>query len=159
MSPYDSSSSTVTVSDSLYNDTTIAHCNSIVSIPISSGDQISLTPISYSDSAGLVLLAHTGNVYNFFPSLAYGGNFSGVGGVYECDFNSIIEYPCNGSNSPAPATGDVFFNSLTNGTYDLVFKLNGTTYQGSLVVSNTTCTFNWSYNSGVIIYPLQIQKL
>ena len=156
---YDSSNSSITVSDSLYTDTNTVHCDAILSVPIGSGDQVILTPISYSDSAGLVFLAYTQNIYNYLPSLTYTGNLSGTGGTYECDFNAITEYPCNGFSLPTPATGDVFFYSLTNGTHDLVFKLNGTTYQGSLTVSNTTCTFTWNYNSGVTISPLQIQKV
>ncbi len=155
---YDSSYSSVTVIDSLYNDSSYAHCDVIVSLPIASGDQITLTPIAFSDSAGLVFMANTRNMYNSFPALAIGGNFSGVAGVYECDFNAVIEYPCNGPSNPAPATTDVFFNSLKNGTYPLVFKLNGTTYQGSMVISDAGCTFDWNYNSGVTISPLQIQK-
>lgn len=155
---YDSSYSSVTVSDSLYNDSGYAHCDVVLSLPIASGDQISLAPIIFSDSAGLVLLATTSYMYSGFPSLATGGNFAGVAGVFECDFNAVIEYPCNGPSYPAPATTDVFFSSVNNGTYALVIKLNGTTYTGSMVVTDTSCSFNWTYNSGVTISPLQIQK-
>jgi hypothetical protein len=136
------------------------HCNSILNAPIVSGDQVILTPISFSDSAGLVFLAHTQDLYNYQPSLAFTGDFSGSGGTYECDFNSVLEYGCIAGSLPAPATSDVFFNALTNGTHDLVFKLNGTTYQGTMTVSNTSCTFNWNNtDSGVTISPLQIQKV
>ncbi len=156
---YDSTSSPVTVNDSIYSDSGTAHCDLVSSVPVAAGDQVILTPISYSDSAGLVLLAHTKNSYDFFPALVYGGNFSGSGGGLECDFTSITEYPCNGYDLPTPALTDVFFNSLANGTYNLVFKLNGTSYQGSMTLTSTTCTFNWGYASGVTISPLQIQKL
>ncbi len=156
---YDSSYSSVTVSDSLYNDSGYAHCDIVLSLPIASGDQINLTPISFSDSAGLVFLATTSNMYSAFPSLATGGNFVGVAGVFECDFNAVIEYPCNGPSYPTPATTDVFFSSVNNGTYALVIKLNGTTYTGSMLVTDVSCTFNWNYNAGVTISPLQIQKL
>jgi hypothetical protein len=155
----DSSSSPITVTDSVYTDSSYAHCNLLQSVPISAGDQVILTPIAYSDSAGLVLLAHTQNAYNSYPALVYGGNFSGAGGGLECDFNSITEYPCSGPGYPTPAMTDVFFNSLTDGTYALVFKLNGTTYQGSMTVSNASVTFNWNYTSGVTISPLTIQKI
>jgi hypothetical protein len=159
VSTTDSSSSPVTVTDSIYTDTVYAHCNLLASVPISAGDQVLLTPISYSDSAGLVLLAHTQNAYKAYAALGYGGNFSGVSGVLECDFNSITEYPCNGSGYPTPAITNVFFSSLADGTYTLVFKLNGTTYQGSMTVASTSVTFNWNYTSGVTISPLTIQKL
>jgi hypothetical protein len=155
----DSSSSRVSVNDSIYTDTVNVRCNLLQSVPISAGDQVILTPIAYSDSAGLVLLAHTQNAYTSYPILVYGGNFSGVGGSLECDFNSITEYPCNGPGYPTPAMTDVFFNSLADGTYTLVFKLNGTTYQGSMTVSNASVIFNWNYTSGVTISPLTIQKI
>lgn len=159
VSATDSTSSPVTVNDSIYPGPEYVHCNALQSVPISAGDQVILTPIAYSDSAGLVLLAHTQNAYNSYPTLVYGGNFSGAGGGLECDFNSITEYPCNGPGFPTAAMTDVFFSSLTTGTYNLVFKLNGTTYQGSMTVSNTSVTFNWGYTFGVTISPLTIQKI
>jgi hypothetical protein len=155
----DSSSSPVAVNDSIYSDPSPINCNALQSVPVSAGDQVILTPIAYSDSAGLVLLAHTQNAYNLYPTLVYGGNFSGTGGGLECDFNSVIEHPCSSGGFPTPAMTDVFFNSLTDGTYTLVFKLNGTTYQGSMTVSNASVTFNWNYTSGVTISPLTIQKI
>ncbi len=69
-----------------------------------------------------------------------------------------LEYACLGSQTPAPAVGIVSFTSVTNGTYNLIFKLNGTTYQGTVTVTDTNCTITWSYSSGVTISPLTIQK-
>ncbi len=54
--------------------------------------------------------------------------------------------------------GIISFTSVSKGTYNLVFKLNGTTYQGSVTVADTSCTITWSYSSGVTISPLTIQK-
>jgi hypothetical protein len=54
--------------------------------------------------------------------------------------------------------GIVSFTSVTSGTFPLIFKLNGTSYTGSLAVTNTQATITWSYSSGVTISPLSIQK-
>jgi hypothetical protein len=156
---YDSTNISLTVSDSIYTgDSGIAHCDAIINAPITSGDQVILTPIAFSDSAGLVFLVHTQNNYNYAPVLAFTGNFTGQGGAYEADFNTVTEYPCIGYNLQAPATTDVFFSSVVNGTYGLAFKLNGTTYQGSMTLTDASCTFTWNYSSGVTISPLQISK-
>ena len=153
----DSSNATVIVTDSVYGDTSSVHCDVIVVKTLSADDQINLTPISFSDT-GLIFIAHTQDLYTNSPILNCGGNLPLTNGTLECDFNSTFEYACLGSQTPAPAVGIVSFTSVTNGTYNLVFKLNGTTYQGSVTVTDTNCTITWSYSSGVTISPLTIQK-
>ncbi len=153
----DSSNATVIVTDSLYGDTLAFHCDVIVVKTLSADDQINLTPISYSDT-GLIFIAHTQDLYTNSPILNCGGNLPPSNGVFECDFNSAFEYVCIGSPAPAPAVGIVSFTSLTNGTYNLVFKLNGITYQGSVTANDTNCSITWNYSSGVTISPLMIQK-
>jgi hypothetical protein len=153
----DSSNATVIVKDSLYGDTSTAYCNVILVKTLSADDQINLTPISYSDT-GLIFIAHTQDLYTNSPILNSGGNIPLSNGTFECDFNSTFEYACLGSPTPVPAVGIVSFTSVTNGTYNLVFKLNGTTYQGTVTVTDTNCTITWNYSSGVTISPLTIQK-
>jgi hypothetical protein len=153
----DSSNATVVVTDSVYGDTSSVHCDVIVVKTLSTDDQINLTPISFSDT-GLIFIAHTQDLYTSSPILNCGGNLPPSNGTFECDFNSTFEYACLGSPTPAPAVGIVSFTSVTNGTYNLVFKLNGTTYQGTVTVTDTNCTITWSYSSGVTISPLTIQK-
>jgi hypothetical protein len=157
---YGSSSSPVTVTDSIYIDS-MATCDVIAEVPINTGDQITLTPISFSDT-GLVLLAHTQQTYGVHsPSLGIIELSDSSDGVYDFGFGGVTEYPCNGSGSPAavPATGSVSFTgtSLTPGTHNLTIGLNGVAYQGSLVVTSTSCSFTWNYSSGIIISPLTIQ--
>lgn len=156
--PYDSSSSPVVVTDSVYNDS-VATCNVLQQVPINSGDQITLTPISYSDT-GLVLLSHTQQTYgNYYPSLGIVQLTDSSDGVYDFGFGAVTESPCNAStNTPTPATGILSFSGLTNGTHNITIALNGVPYQGTLVVTDTDCTFTWNYTSGIIISPLQIQK-
>jgi hypothetical protein len=124
---------------------------------LSASDQINLTPVSFSDT-GLIFVAHTQMPYEHSPILECGGNLPPNGNVFECDFNSTLLFPCYGSTLPAPAVGIVSFTSVTNGTFSLVFKLNGNTYSGSLTVTDTQATITWNNSSGVTISPLTIQK-
>jgi hypothetical protein len=158
--PYDSSSSPVTVTDSIYNDSTgtWASCNSLVQVPINVNDQIFLTPVSYSDT-GLVFVAHTQQTYgNQYPLLDYSlipDTTSGYGFV----FGMVTENPCsNFVGDATPATGILSISSLIQGANDFTIFFNGVAYEGTLTVTNTTCTFSWNYTSGVMISPLTITK-
>ena len=155
--PYDSSSSPVVVTDSLFNDS-VAQCNAILQVPISVGDQIFLLPVSYSDT-GLVLLAHTQDVYgNQYPALSYNtGSDSTVG--FEFDFGAITEYPCgNGTDASTPTTTILTIKGLSNGSYNLRIVLNSIIYNGTLLVTDSNCSFSWNYAAGVTISPLVINR-
>lgn len=154
---YDSGSIFVNVTDSIYNDTVSAQCNLIQALPIVSGDQISLQPISYSDT-GLVLLAHTLSLYKFGPSLGYNIYAPDSSGIYNVGFGPITQYPCWNSNTLKPAVGTITLTSLSAGTHPLVFKLNGAVYQGNFTLSATDCVFTWNYSSGITMSPLTISK-
>jgi hypothetical protein len=158
INPYDSSSSPVNVSDSIYNDSSVALCNLQAQVPIKVDDQIIISPVSYSDT-GLVFLAHTQDFYDNHNSvLDYGtGTDSTVG--YKFDFGTVMEYPCGNANlALTPATAVLSIGALTNGTHNLTIELNGVNYWGSITVSEATCTINWNYTSGVLISPLTVQK-
>jgi hypothetical protein len=158
--PYDSSSSPVVVTDSIYNDSTgqWASCGTLVQVGLSSTDQISLTPISYSDT-GLVFIAHTQENYdNHYPHLDYYPVPDTIA-QFGAGFATVTESPCGNSTATAtPATSIISFSGLTNGTSSLVFYLNGTKYEGTITVSNTQCAFIWNYSSGITISPLLVQK-
>ena len=154
---YDSSNTPITVIDSVFSDTSTAHCNVVTQKTLVADDWVYLTPVSYSDT-GLIFVAHTQMLYDHSPILDCGGNLPPNGGVFECDFNTTLLFPCYGSTLPAPAVGIVSFTSVTNGTFGLVFKLNGNTYSGSLTVTATQATITWNNSSGVVISPLTIQK-
>lgn len=157
MTGYDSSYTSITVIDSLFTDTSTAHCDVVLQNSLTADDQISLTPVSFSDT-GLIFVAHTLNAYPHSPILNCGGNLPPSGGSFECDISSTLLFACFGSALPSPAVGIVSFTSVTSGTFPLIFKLNGTSYTGSLAVTNTQATITWSYSSGVTISPLSIQK-
>jgi hypothetical protein len=157
MTGYDSSTTPITVIDSVFTDTSTAHCDVIVQKTLLPDDQVNLTPVSFSDT-GLIFVAHTLNSYNHSPILDCGGNLPPTGGVFECDFNATLLFPCFGSPLPAPAVGIVSFTSVSAGTFSLVFKLNGTSYSGSLTVMDTQATIVWDHSTGVTISPLTIQK-
>lgn len=157
LTAYDSSNTSITVTDSVFNDTSTAQCNVIIQQTLTPDDQVNLTPISFSDT-GLIFVAHTQNSYDHSPILDCGGNLHPVYGIFECDFNSTLLFPCLGSPLPAPAVGIVSFTSVSSGTFSLVFKLNGMSYSGSLTITNTQATITWNNSSGVTISPLTIQK-
>jgi hypothetical protein len=158
--PYGVNTSTVTVTDSIYNDSSAqwVHCDAIEQVPVNSNDQISLMPVSYSDT-GLVLIAHTQQTYGSnYPLLNYLPGPDSVAG-YEFVFGAVYKYPCSApAGADLPATAIISFGNLSMGTSDVTFILNGTLYKGSLVVTPSSCTFNWSYTSGVVISPLTIHK-
>ena len=157
---YDSTSSPINVTDSIYNDSTgtWASCNSLVQVPIPNNDQIILTPVSYSDT-GLAFIAHTQQTYgNQYPLLDYSlipDTTAGYGFV----FATVTENPCgNLTGAPTPATGIPSISQLNIGTNDFTIIFQGTLYKGSLTVTDTDCTFSWNYTSGVIISPLTISR-
>ena len=153
--PSDSSSSPITVNDSLFTDT-VAYCNVAESVPLVSGDQVMLTPLNSLDT-GLVLLAHTQEFYPNVPVINYTITSFGQGS-YTFGFNSIEEFPCYANNGPTPATTILYLGQLANGTYSLQFSLLGANYSGTLSVTNTDFSFTWNYTSGVLISPLEISK-
>ncbi len=130
LTAYDSSNTPITVIDSVFSDTSTAHCDVVTQKTLVADDWVYLTPVSYSDT-GLVFVAHTQMSYDHSPILDCGGNLPPTGGVFECDFNSTLIFPCFGSTFPAPAVGIVSFTSVTSGTFNLVFKLNGNSYSGT----------------------------
>ncbi len=71
----DSSVATVIVTDSVYGDTSTVHCDAITVKTLSTDEQISLTPISFSDT-GLIFIAHTQDLYTNSPILNCGGKYS-----------------------------------------------------------------------------------
>jgi hypothetical protein len=158
--PYDSSSSPVIVTDSIYNDSSgqSVSCTTLEQVPISNDDQIFLTPVNYSDT-GLAFIAHTqltyGNQYPWLNFETTPDTTSGYGFV----FATVTENPCGNSTAlPVAATGIPSINPLTIGTHDFTVILNGNVYQGELEVTATSCTFIWNYTSGVTISPLTITR-
>lgn len=154
---YDSTSSTVMVTDSIFTDTT-AHCNNYVNAAINPDDLITLVPVSMSDTGGVVLLAHTRDLYPHSPYINDTFTYSPEGS-YGFALTGIIESPCaTTGNVPAPATAFLPVGSAQNGTYGISISVNGTTYSGTLNVSATAYNFTWPYTSGVVIAPLQLNR-
>ncbi|GGA98098.1 hypothetical protein [Puia dinghuensis] len=126
------------------------------------GDQITITP-SVDSIGNLLLLAQTKNSYGCSSSLVWGLSVgpNGEGGI-GMNFYEVISNgtgTCNGVQNPASvylfpgATG-----KWANGTYPMTAWMNGITYSGTLTITNTSYSFSWSYSSGVLISPLQINK-
>ncbi|HLX90839.1 MAG TPA: hypothetical protein VKR32_04115 [Puia sp.] len=157
---FGSSSSQVSVSDSIYNDSSgqWASCTALLQEPITNSDQIFLTPVSYSDT-GLTFVAHTqetyGDQYPHLDYMAMSDTTSGYGFV----FATVTESPCgNSTGTPTPATSIPSISQLSQGTNNFTIDFHGTIYTGTITVTNSECTFQWNYTSGVIMSPLTIQK-
>jgi hypothetical protein len=153
----DSTDGNVIVTDSIFSDTITATCDVVVVKNLTADDQINLTPVDYSDT-GLVFVAHTTNLYSHSPLLNSNGDIQVSESGFEVDISSTLIFPCSGSTAPAPAIGLVALTGLTNRTYTLSFKLNNTTYAGTMTVTDSKISFNWNYSSGVTISPLTIQR-
>jgi len=153
----DSTDGNVIVTDSIFSDTATATCDVIAVKNLTSDDQINLTPVDYSDT-GLVFIAHTTNLYDHSPLLNSNGEIHITESGFEVDISSALIFPCSGSALPAPAVGLVALTGLSNRTYTLAFKLNNTTYSGSMTVTDSNISFDWTYSSGVTIFPLTIQR-
>jgi hypothetical protein len=153
---YDSSSSTVLVTDSFYTPTSNGMNVDTASL---AGDQIILVPVKASDSV-FVMLAQTTNLYNCTPYLTAYGVGGDISSSLLFDFRSVevVEGTggCNGAKNPAVAY--IFFNPAANGNYNFSVYFNQITYQGILTVTDTSYTFTWNYTSGILISPLQIRK-
>lgn len=155
--PYDSSSIFITVSDSLYTDSTFI-CMVVMQAPITAGDVLTLTPVSYTDSAGLILSMHSKDLYGpNYPRFGYFAAADTTNG-FNYSINNVLESPCGNITQSSVATGTMQFANLGPGSFDVNIQFNGTNYHGTLLVTSTSCTFTWNYSTGVIITPLQIQK-
>jgi hypothetical protein len=153
----DSTDGNVIVTDSIFSDTVTTTCDVIAVKNLTADDQIFLTPVDYSDT-GLVFVAHTANLYNHSPLLNSNGEIHVTVSGFEVDISSALIYPCSGSAAPAPAFGLVAITGLMNRTYTLSFKLNNTTYSGSMTVTDSNISISWTSSSGVTISPLTIQR-
>jgi hypothetical protein len=153
----DSTSGTVTVSDTVYTPPASADTSSL------SGDQITLKPLVDSNG-NLILLAQTTRSYGCSSSIVYGITSGPTGATgLGINFTEVISSgtgDCNGAQNPASAYLFPNYGTLqwANGSWPLTVTLSGVTYSGLLTVTNSGYSFSWSYTSGVIISPLQINK-
>jgi hypothetical protein len=153
----DSTYGNVIVTDSIFSDSAITTCDVVANKNLAAGDEINLTPVDYSDT-GIVFISHTKDLYSHSPFLNSNGEIHINESGFEVDIDSELSYPCLGSAALTPAVGWVVLTGLTNRTYTLAFKFNGTTYAGTMSVTSTQVTITWTYSSGVTISPLIIQK-
>jgi hypothetical protein len=131
------------------------------------GDKITLQAglfkSSHSDTGYVYFVAHTSNLYcasgkvNFTNSLSANNNFS-INLI-----NAQVPITCIGSTAQLSSGVIAFWQNsqnpyLVNGSYPISVTLNGSTYTGSMSVSPTTITFNWTYTTGVVITPTQLAR-
>lgn len=146
--PFDSSSSPVTVSSSVY----------VPLPPVQSdtsalaGNNIYIQPLT-ATGGGLYLAVQTSNAYPCQPELQY--YYSQIGNTIQlfC-LREVATGNCSGPASTAKAF--VFTQPLTDGVYSFQVILNTAIYQGTLTVTNENYTFTWNNAPYVTISPLQI---
>jgi hypothetical protein len=146
----DSSTSPVTVSDSVYTPPPPVQSDTSAL----AGDAIQIEPVTCTDTGGLILAVQTVNLYSCYPQLNY--YFSQVGNTIElyCLSVSSMIQSCGGAMNTAKAV--VLGQAPANGVYNFNVILNTATYRGTLTVTDQTYTFSWPYTSGVTLSPLQI---
>ena len=151
-------SSTVNVTDSVYNGSDAGSPTTTYTTVALTGDQLTLTP-AVSDSGNYISISTlTKNAYsclnNFLQTKvtssanAYSINYTGV---------SIP----NGAACTAgqiKAASFAYLYSPVNGKYNFSVQVNGITYNGSYTKAGNSYTFTWPYTSGVIISPLTVTK-
>jgi len=148
-------SASFTVSDSVYHPKVQYNY-----VPITGN--ITLVPHFHSspDSSYMVFVAQISSGYCGGSSLRYTDSLKN--NTYGINFMNVAQpSTCAGGNGPLYAVINFTQTQpslLTVGTYPFSVTLNSVTYTGSMVVSTTNITFNWNYNSGVLISPQQISR-
>jgi hypothetical protein len=146
--PFDSSSSPVTVNNSVY----------VPAPPVQSdtsalaGNNIFVQPIAAA-GGGLYFALQTSNVYPCQPELQY--YYSQIGNTIQ--IYCLKEVP--GADCSGPATtakAFVFTQPLATGVYNFQVILNTAIYQGTLTVTAENYTFTWNNAPFVTVSPLQI---
>jgi len=139
----DSAFINVSVGNEIYQDTLQ---------PITADDIISLTPITYADSA--FHLDFTALSKNDYPcsnnSLTY--SLGKTDNTYKINVGGVtIPANCSGENSKAKSKIVLNWLIKENVTYGLEITLNGETYQGSFERKGEKYQFIWPYTAGVIL--------
>jgi hypothetical protein len=157
--PANPASTTITVSDSVY-----INPNKLDSVSLK-GDKITLTPVYFKNKTGdttyLYFLVKTAGYYCNADRLNFAEYVDDVNNFTLTLYNLLQYGICNGATSQVSARVNFKQNQLiplANGTFPLRIFFNQTLYTGSIVATSSTITFNWDYNTGVIIYPKHISR-
>jgi len=153
----DSCSGTIIVSDSIYTPPPPPPPGPTYDTIGVGNDTVTLTPLS--DTSGLHLVAQSSGRYGCSPYYLYSTSASVNSGL-SLQFQSIVTG--SGCSSPSPAISYIYLggsiSNWPNGTYPVSVSYGGTTYTGSLTITNTDYTFTWNYTGGVVISPLHVVR-
>lgn len=152
---YDSSSAQIVVNDSIYAGAPVVPDLDSLGL---ANEEITLVPISASDS-GLVIMAKSTGKHNcaaYFTAYSW----TPYGPDLFIDFNGaeIVERKADCGGAKNPAISYLLFGPFSPGTYNIDINLNNMDYHGTLTVNNTNYLFNWNYSNGVIISPTILKK-
>jgi hypothetical protein len=156
MTPHDSSSSPITITDSIQYPSPLDTAN--IDTTGLNGTQLHLQPI-WADS-GLAFVVSSDSIYRGLPYFCGDGGWVGINGGDSLGlvFSMICILDPNSGSSPNAATTLEVFGNLPNGTHGFIFNFSGTLYKGVINVSDQTIYFTWNYSSGVTMSPLVVQK-
>jgi len=157
---YDSTNSTIIVSDSLYVPPVASDYDTV---PLA-GQDITIVPVY--NSGTLQFIVQTANKYNctsYITSAATFWQYTLTPETLNFYFDSarvaISKADCGGVKNPATITFSAL--PISNGSHPInaVLTQNPQRYfEGTVVITDSNYTFNWNYSSGITISPLQIKR-
>ncbi len=160
-------STTIPVDTSHHDTTVVSNRDTTISLL---RDQLAITPFVYADSIPtdsitLILNTITTNSYpSSSPQLIDVPYFNFNNTTNKVDIqidykNVLLPGGVANYSSKATKTDRLSFSGVgSDGTYNLIITLNGSTYSGSVIKSGNTFTFTWPYTTGVTISPLTVTK-
>ena len=104
-------------------------------------------------TAALLWSDETTNNYGFCSYLNSEVHQSNSGYTFKYNDVTIRE---NCSDGTEKATGDNFLYPIPDGTSKLTIIVNGTTYSGTIIKTDTNFTIDWPDTTGVIISPTSL---
>lgn len=156
--PYDSSSTPVTVSDSIYDPPPPPPSDTSYNVPVNLL-MIQLISRGHIDTPGMIINIGTVDQYPCRPSLYCHFSMSGdsitISDVYVSNNTST------GCSLSQQAWSGIygfygFGNGLADGVYVFTVMLNSGTYTGTLTVTDQYYTFNWPYTTGAVVVTPQV---
>ncbi|MDP4247316.1 MAG: hypothetical protein Q8932_15865, partial [Bacteroidota bacterium] len=137
--PIDSSSSPITVTDSVY---AVPPVTGYDSTPLT-GVNLSVMPVTAHDTGGLYLVVSTNTWFSCYPHLNWSVNQSGSGAI-DLYFFSVTNQTnhCAGSSS-MPATAYIYLYPPANGNHPLTIHMDGHAFAGTLTVSDQNYGIAW----------------
>ena len=151
-------SSTVNVTDSVYNNSAPGSPTTTYTTVALTGDQLTLTP-AVSDSGKYISISTlTKNAYSCLNN-SLQSTVTSSANAYSISYTGVkIPNGAACTTGQLKASSFAYLYSPVDGKYSFSVQVNGITYNGSYTKTGNSYTFTWPYTSGVIISPLTVTK-